>query len=301
MVAGLPMATGLAVPDGVAAVGFAPGAAGLGTVLAAGEVAVGVTTAVPDPALVAGTATAGRTAPGAPGRLGLTVMRAVSLGGALLTTDVPVLTTEVPDLGLVSGVAVGVAARGLSGGLAPGLPTGEIGLMGETGETPPGVIGLIGLTGAGGAPVEGLANGWTGAGGVEGFTGMPPPLPGVDGGGLGGSAAATMGGFWMTGSVRRAGATAGVVLGVIGVVAGPTRGGGTAALDCFWGSPGSAMGGGDLMEGEPAGEEGPVVTVVVPVRGGRAGVTSNFLVSGGGGGAMEAVLVGGGGISTSVC
>jgi hypothetical protein len=126
----------------------------LGTVLAAG---VPPTTAVPEPVLVAGVPAAGRTALGAPGRLGLTVMRAVSLGGALLTT-------EVPAFELVStGGVVGVVARGLSGaGMPEGAP-GVRGLMGETGETPPGVTGLIGLTGAGTAvPGAGLATGWTG-------------------------------------------------------------------------------------------------------------------------------------------
>ena len=160
--AGVATTAGLAVPAGVAE--GLPAAAGLlGTVLAAGDA---LTTAVPEPALVTGVA-AGRTALGAPGRLGLTVMRAVSLGGALLTT-------EVPDLGLVSiGGVVGVVARGLSGEGAPDGTPGVTGLMGETGEMPPGVTGLIGLTGEGAAaPGAGLATGWTGeSGGVDGLAG----------------------------------------------------------------------------------------------------------------------------------
>ena len=101
------------------------------------------------------------------GRLGLTVMRAVSLGGALLTTEVPVLLFG-------SRGTAGVEAMGLSGTLTggggvttvvAGAVPGTIGLTGLGGLT-----GLTGLTGRT-APGPGLAPGETGAGGVTGATG----------------------------------------------------------------------------------------------------------------------------------
>lgn len=112
-------------------------AAGLAAAAATGVAAAGFATG-------RGVAAAAAAAPAA-GRLGLTVIRAVSFGGAFLTTDVP-------DFLFVSAMGAGVAAAGLSG--APGT-------TGLTGATAPGVTGLIGLTG------------------VTGRTGAAPPMAGA--------------------------------------------------------------------------------------------------------------------------
>lgn len=81
---------------------------GLATVLAttAAPAAAATTGTAPTTGFAVGKLPPARTAVG--GRLGLTVMRAVSLGGALLTMDVP-------DLLLGSGLAAGVEEAGFSG------------------------------------------------------------------------------------------------------------------------------------------------------------------------------------------
>jgi len=102
-------------------------------------------------------------------------MRAVSFGGAFLTT-------AVPDFLLVSAGATGEAAAGLSG-----PPPGVTGLMGLMGETAPWVVptGLIGLMGEAGTGATGLtaplAMGEIGTGGVTfGVTAAAMAEAGID-------------------------------------------------------------------------------------------------------------------------
>jgi hypothetical protein len=238
VVAGLEAAAGLAIALTATA---APAAAATGTAPAAAGFAIGKL----PPA---------RT--GAPGRFGLTVMRAVSLGGADLTM-------VVPDLLLGSEVEAGVEDTGFNGTLpgaggvttvVAGAPPGTTGLMGlgGGGATAPGTMGLIGLTGRT-APGLGFAPGRTGAGGITGFTGETPPGAGITGGGgpaLGVPVEGIDVGGVSMGCVLRGGATTdscdvaggnGVgtietgafVGGIIAVVAGETRGGGVTELDFF--------------------------------------------------------------------
>jgi len=203
---------------------------------------------------------------GEAGRLGLTVMRAVSLGGADLTIvvpDLPPAETGVAGVEAVGfngtltgagGVTTVVAAAGPGGGVTTvvaaavvGGADGTTGLTGLKGVTAPGVTGLTGLTGRT-APAAGLA-GRTGAGGMPGFAGAPPMGAGMTGGGgpaLGAMAPGKTGACSMT-CVLRGGATGGSCIeggggGVVGVfigggwievVAGETRGGGMTMLDFF--------------------------------------------------------------------
>lgn len=167
---------------------------------------------------------------GAAGRLGLTVMRAVSLGGADLTTAVPVFA-----LGSGGG-ATGVAVAGFRGATPGAGGTAAPGVTGLTGKTAPGATGLTGLTGAAAAGLAGAAGdvGMTGGGGPA--LGVPT---GVGGGGvsmacvlLGTTAdsgfAAGVSGF----TAGEAGTTEGSV--TMGVVEGEMRGGGATTLDFFF-------------------------------------------------------------------
>ena len=213
---GLAMAAAtLAVPVLTIVVAGLEAAGGLATALAA--------TAAPATAATAGTAPAtgfamgklppARTAVG--GRLGLTVMRAVSFGGAVLTMEVPVLL-------LGSGVEAGVEETGFNGALprggrpitsvggvgdVAGVVPGTIGLTGLTGATAPGTTGLMGLTGTTGlmgltgTPAAGpaLAPGRTGAGGITGFAGETTTVAGVTEGG-GPALGVPDGGFGLVGN-----------------------------------------------------------------------------------------------------
>ena len=287
VVAGL--ALGLAAAGAVAAGGFAPGILPTGR---AGEA----------------------------GRLGLTVMRAVSLGGADLTM-------AVPDLVLGAGGVAGDEEAGFSGafpggggvtsvvaGAGGGVTTvvaaavdegvaGTTGLTGLSGAIAPGVIGLIGLTGRT-AAAGGLAPGRIGAGGMPGFAGAPLMGAGRTGGGgaaLGVMAAGIVaGGGGSMACVLRGGATVddcdavagsgvgGVFIGdVIEVVAGETRGGGMTMLDFFLSVMASTT---DSVTAAAA--MAAAGTTVAGRKGvGAGGAFSAFLGSGAG---MAAVLLVGG-------
>ena len=157
---------------GAPTAGVAPGAAGLTVAaravapldltmvvagLAVGLAPAATTAAAAAPATATGTAepagfAVGKLPPArtaVPGRLGLTVMRAVSFGGGVLTMEVPVLAFG-------SGTGIGAAEPGFRGTLvggggaitdAAGVPPGPMGLTGAMGAGPPGMMGLIGLTG----------------------------------------------------------------------------------------------------------------------------------------------------------
>jgi len=129
---------------------------------AATVAAAAATGVVPDAGLTVGklpTPARGTAAAAPPlGRLGFTVMRAVSLGGAFLIT-------EVPDFLFPSGVNAGLDAAGfmgMTGAAGPGetgeMPVGltEPGLTGpgEIGFTAPGAL-AAGVTGSG-APTLGI-------------------------------------------------------------------------------------------------------------------------------------------------
>ena len=200
--------TGTAI-DGVAPVGFIVAEATLGAAAVLTMVVAGLApraglaatalaatapaTAPPATAAATGMAPAAGLAVGTfptgragAGKFGLTVIRDVSLGGALLTM-------VVPDLLLASGIIAGVEEDGFSGAPGGGVTTvvaadGEVaggGTLGTTGLTglngAGGVTGLIGLGGATAASA-GLAPGRTGAGGI-GLTGETPPGAGMTGGG----------------------------------------------------------------------------------------------------------------------
>ncbi len=186
VVAGLPAGAGL-IPGFTAALAATAPTAAAATPAATGATGTG---------FAAGKLPPARTAAG--GRLGLTVMRAVSLGGADLTM-------VVPDLLLASGIGAGevaaafrgaapggggvttvVAGVGGGGGVvrAAGATgrTGLAGAMGGIGAIGAGTTGLTGLTGSTAAG-GGLIPGATGAGGRVDFTGETPPGIGMTGGG----------------------------------------------------------------------------------------------------------------------
>lgn len=195
------------------------------------------------------------------GRFGLTVMRAVSLGGALLTMVVPDLgfwapvgagtaaagfigtppggggvTTAVAAAGAVgAGGTAAIGAAGFEGTTGAGAP-GAAGRTGLTGRTAPGAFapgntGAGGMTGAGG-------NGRAGAPGAGGITGGGGPALGVPVGVegvlsmgcvlLGGGTDAAVG----VGAVETAGVEGGVA-GRMAVVVGETRGGAVTMVDFF--------------------------------------------------------------------
>ena len=158
--AGLPLATTTVAGAGP---GLATGATGVeeleeASAAAAPVAATAATTGTAPIGFTVGIGLAVRVAP-AFGSVGLTVMRAVSLGGA-------VFTTEVPDFLFVSGTGTGVAAAGFIGT----LPAGRIGLTGLIGMAATAGVGLTGLTGAGGITgligAAALVAGTTGGGGV---------------------------------------------------------------------------------------------------------------------------------------
>ena len=246
VVAGLLAPAGLtpALAATTAVAATAPAAAATGIAPAAG-LAVGI--------LLTGLAAVG-------GRFGLTVMRAVSLGGALLTM-------VVPDFPPASGTGIGLAEAGLSGtpggggvtrvvaGVMIGAGGGTVGttaLRGDTGAG--GAAGATGLKGLGGrtAAGAGLAPGRTGAGGITGLTGETPPGAGMTGGGgpalgvpdvIGGVGRLSMGCVLRGGTmspcdeadVTEVGdfGTGAPAAGRIAVVVGETRGGGVTKLDFF--------------------------------------------------------------------
>jgi collagen type VII alpha len=148
-----------------------------------------------------------------PGRLGLTVMRAVSLGGA-------VLIAVVPDLDCGTAAMGTLGLRGETGAAAPGATglTGETGRTGLTGETATGVApGMAGLT----------ATGVTG--GVAGFMAATAAAPAA----APTTAAAATGrtGFGAATGAGVAGEVAGLAVEEITVVlAGVRRGGATVGL-----------------------------------------------------------------------
>jgi len=199
------LAVGLAAPAATAAPTAAPAAAAaaIGTAPAAG--------------FAVGRFSPGRAAPA--GRFGLTVMRAVSFGGALLTTAVPDLLfgSVTPEAGEVTtgfsgpapgagGVTTVVAAAGWAANVVgrTGL-TGATGAIGATGAAPTGLMGLTGSTAAG----AGLTPGGTGATGATGLMGETPPAVGMTGGGgtgLGAPVGVGLGGVSIA-CVRRGGAT----------------------------------------------------------------------------------------------
>jgi collagen type I/II/III/V/XI/XXIV/XXVII alpha len=204
--------------------------AGLATALATTAFA---TTAAPAAATPAATGFAtgrfptARTAAG--GRLGLTVMRAVSLGGALLTMVVPDLLfgsviepgveaagfsgTPPGGGGVTSVVAGATGAGGVTGVIGAGGVPGTSGLTALNGAGAIAATGLIGETGAGGAPgAAGLTAlngagviaatglmGETGAGGAPGTTGLRAPMgagaPGTTGRDPGGTGVAGIAGL----------------------------------------------------------------------------------------------------------
>jgi hypothetical protein len=206
--------------------------------------AAGAATGVPLPAVTAATVaavapaatTAGLTpatltgpAARAVGRLGLTVIRAVSFGGGVLTACVPVLS-------LLLGMSPGTAAAGLSGVTAVGTTApGATGLTGDTGMTAPGTTGLTGITGVGAPGITGLtATGTTGFTTVGGVGPEDGAATGVGTEGLMAATAAAPAAAPMTAATTGliTGATGGGVLGsaepaggAIGLIAGVTGGG----------------------------------------------------------------------------
>lgn len=296
-------ATGFAATAGeapVAETGFGEATATFAeeplTMVVAGlpEPALAATTAAAPAAAAAtmGTAPAGfavgilpgdRTA--AAGRFGLTVMRAVSFGGADLTMEVPVLL-------LGGGTGTGDETTGFSGTLPGGGGTTTVvaGVEGVTGVIP-GAIGLIGLNGATGligltgrtAPGPDFAAGRTGAGGIPGLAGATAPGVGITGGGgpafgvpdgdagvFGSKDCVLRGGATVpsgdgAGGTGADGVTAGALVGgIIAVVVGDTLGGARTELDFFFG---------DRDDSTTA----PVTTAAAIAAGrtlaGRAGVT----------------------------
>ncbi len=264
-----------------------------------------------------------------PGRLGLTVIRAVSFGGSLLSTDVP---DFLPDS---DGGGTGMAAAGFKGagaGVSTGRATapGDAGLMGVAGLGTAGVApggvgaagfmgitGLMGLTAA--AAVAGFAAGvpTEGGVGVEGIAGFTAVTGAAEVGGVAAldkapvaMTAAALGRAW----VRRGGTIADVLglscgggttgAGVAGgEIRGPdvgdsgSRGGGVTMLDCFFGSPATT---GAVPEEVAAGVPGTTGAPGVTVAGrcGSAGRLSMRLVGGGGGGTVAVFFTsatGGGG------
>lgn len=114
------------------------------------------------------------------GRLGLTVMRAVSLGGAALMTEVPDLLTSVGARGTSpgrTGVGIpGLTETGDTGFTGTGVPAGFTGVVavGMTGVGAPGLT-AVGTAGVGiPAGLTGVAlTGMTGVGAPAGLTGIP--------------------------------------------------------------------------------------------------------------------------------
>lgn len=220
----------------------------------------------------------------APSKLGFTVMRAVSFGGAFLMT-------EVPDFLLPSGVMAGLAAAGFIGITAPlagatgVMPPGLPGLTGRIAPgLPPGIIGMIGLT-APGALDAGITAVGTFTFGVAAEA----------------TAAAAKGIAWD----RRGGAivdlscgeTAAAVRGAGALTKDPgrlplgldARGGGTIALDFFFcGGLSESTG---AVRADAAGVGGGGTGDTIVGRGGKAGAGSSLLVIGGGGGGTDAVLL----------
>lgn len=266
------------------------------------------------PAATAGTRPAGAAGlavgkfPPRPGRLGLTVMRAVSFGGGDLTTDVPVFEfgsgrfAGVVEVGF-NGTAPG--AKGVTG--TAGEEPGATGRTGLTGVMPPGTTGrrpgLTGRTALG----PGLAPGMTGGGGITGFAGPAPPGEGRTGGGgpaLGvpvggvGLGGVSMGWVLLGGAASPCWVEAGEVgpvaveaspfdsAGTRSDVVGETRGGGTTRLDFFFGVSASTAA---SVSPAAAPAATPAVTTLAG-RGGRLVAGSIFFVAGGG---ITAVLAGG--------
>lgn len=278
--------------------GLPPATTGLATGLAATAAPAATATAgaAPATAFATGKFPGARTA--ATGRLGLTVIRAVSLGGAVLTMEVPVLP-------LGWGIDAGTEATGFIGMLGGGGTTTVVAGVDEAGGVPPGTTGLTGLNGATGlsgpagtgrtAPGPGLAPGRTGAGGIAGFTGETPTGAGLTGGGGPALGVPDMGvevGDSMMGCVLRGGATPasvedgegggiGVGTGEAGafvegrraVVVGETRGGGTTVLDFFLAAVRSSAVSATAAAAIAAG-------TTVAGRGGKLGAGSSFLVGG---------------------
>jgi hypothetical protein len=116
------------------------------------------------------------------GRLGLMVMRAVSLGGALLTIEVPDLlvgsggvgASEAADgfIGVGAPGVTGIATTGLTGITGTGMP-GLVPTLVVGAATPPGATAAIGLTGMGILPPATAGVGI--ALGITGFTGTAIP------------------------------------------------------------------------------------------------------------------------------
>ncbi len=206
------------------------------------------------------------------GKLGLTLIRAVSLGGGVLTACVPVLS-------LLFAAEVITVVTGFSGAPGAGGVTAPR-ATGDAGRTAPGVTGITGLTAPGvtgttGVPaglavtapgITGLTGGVTGAGaaapggrtgltaGMDGVAGVAPAgrtaLTGVGGGVVGeapGSTGFTTGAApaidttgLIVGGDPAGAETTGLTVGVGGGVAadapgstGRTTGGGAVGLTCF--------------------------------------------------------------------
>lgn len=148
-------------------------AAGLITVVPLAEDVAGVETEVFAPEILP----TGLAAP-MPGKVGLTVMRAVSLGGWPLTGEVPDLV--LPPLGAGEGVVTeGFKGDGATGSTGRVVAPDAIGLTGIIGVTPPGdgapaapgITGMMGLIGAGPPGVSGLAPR------ITGITGLTSGVP----------------------------------------------------------------------------------------------------------------------------
>jgi collagen type I alpha len=243
--------------------------------------------------VVAFTAGAAGVTRAVPGRLGLTVMRAVSLGGAVLIAVVPDL-----DCGTAAIGALGLS--GETGAAAPGL-TGETGMTGLTGETAtgtaPGTAGLTatgvtgGVAGLMAATAAAPAAAPTTAAAATGRTGFGATT------GIGVAGLAVEETTVVLAGVRRGGATVG--LGgseedESGAAGGfmdngvGTRGGGATDVVFFSGVSGS----GSSTDVDDDGTPGVAgwLDRIVAGRIGMAGAASIRRVPGGGGAGMDAVF-----------
>ncbi len=305
------------IGTGTAAAALGAGGAFMAAVPALTATAPAPAAATAAPAATAGVAgfTAGVGAAGraAPGRLGFTVIRAVSLGGAVLIAVVPDFdcgTAATGAFGLSGETALGATApgtTGLTGLTAVGVTPGLTGWTGCTGLTAVGVVpATTGLTATGvpvGAGAEGVmalttaapaaapataaaATGRTGFGAATGTA--------VGGGGIGLAVEETT--VVLLAGGRRGGATVGLteVEGEGSGAAGGfmdegalgTRGGGATEVVFFWGASGSST---DVDDDGTPGVDGWLDRMVAG-RIGMAGAASSRRVPGAGGAGMEAVF-----------
>ncbi|HUB66623.1 MAG TPA: hypothetical protein VL981_03970 [Candidatus Methylacidiphilales bacterium] len=324
--AGFTGATGVGTVDiGAAVLAERPGltadvtVCGFAAMAAAAPAAAGaIAAAMPAPGLAAGRAAPRAPGlappPAVPGMLGLTVIRAVSLGGWVLGWA---LITEIPDFLLASGdsdmivVADGfggaaVGVRGSTGRVVAAEGTGLTGLgtteAGACGVTAPGMTGLIGLT-VGVADMGGFVTG--GAVGVTGITGTTGVMGAA---GVTGTTGLTTGGAPVTaGDVAGFTAVGGGITGItLGVAAAATA---AAATGMAWVRRGGTMadvlgfGAGAAVTGTVGFEpSGGVVTDGGMVRGGGETTAVFFNAASGTGDAGGPFFSGakGGGTTTAV-